>query len=117
MAIGKDPKSPFDEIFLISALFHHVSVVRARVSMAFLEALEGRGKFMSSEGGEGEEGEEGKLVLWRSRWYDMFRGEDRVEAMEVVWGIMGYLMRAVEVEGKGGEGEGEGGEGVAKVVE
>jgi len=90
MAIGKDQNSSFDDIFLISALFHHISVVRCRVGTTYLEALEARGQFVDVQG------EESKLVMWRSRWFDLFKSEDRVQAMSLVWGVMGYLMRGEE---------------------
>jgi len=55
-----------------------------------LEALEARGQFVDVQG------EESKLVMWRSRWFDLFKSEDRVQAMGLVWGVMGYLMRGEE---------------------
>lgn len=35
----------------------------------------------------------------RSKWYDLFKPEDRVEAMRGVWGAMRWMMRDAE-EGK-----------------
>ena len=35
----------------------------------------------------------GGLEVWRSRWYDLFLVEDRVEAMRLLWGVMAWLMR------------------------
>jgi len=34
------------------------------------------------------------LEMRRSRWYDLFDAEDRVEAMRGIWGVMAWLMRA-----------------------
>ena len=31
--------------------------------------------------------------MWRSRWYDLFSAEDRVEAMRGIWAVLGLLMR------------------------
>jgi hypothetical protein len=87
-AIGKSTtEKGFDDIFLVSALNHHISIVRTRVPERLLAVL---------EGGEGEEGWE-KVVLWRSKWFDMYKGDERVEAMGLVWGMMAYLMRKAEV--------------------
>lgn len=34
-----------------------------------------------------------ELNIKRSRWFDLFVAEDRIEAMRGVWGIFAYLMR------------------------
>lgn len=122
MAIGKssDTADAYDDVFLISCLFHHVSVVRARVSMALLDALEG--KLGDGEDEEVEEGLLEELVIWRSKWFDLFRVEERVEALGLVWGVLGVLLRGREEgqeEGRddGGGGDGGLGDGAAMDVE
>jgi len=45
------------------------------------------------------------LPMWRSKWYDMFLVQDRIDAMRCIWGMMAYLMRKVD-SGNGQEGEG-----------
>lgn len=92
-AIGKSPSNElggggYDDIFLISSLNHHVSVVRARVPDRLTEVL---------EGGEEREGW-GKVEVWRSKWFDLYLAEERVEAMGIVWGMMARLMRKAEEE-------------------
>ncbi|KAL2072260.1 hypothetical protein VTL71DRAFT_11603 [Oculimacula yallundae] len=89
-AIGKVPGQGYDDVFLISALNHHVCVVRARVSESLLSVLQG-----------GEEKEWDRLEVRRTKWWDLYRGEERVEAMGAVWGVMAWLMRKVEVVGEG----------------
>lgn len=95
ISIGKEPGASHDDIFLLSALNHHISIVRVRVPGSLMEELQG-----------GKEKEREGLVMWRSQWWDMFIIEERVEAMRCVWGMMAYLMRKIEPE--------EGGEKVAK---
>ncbi|KAH6677511.1 hypothetical protein B0J14DRAFT_689869 [Halenospora varia] len=86
--IGKlSAEAGFDDVFMVSALNHHVSIVRVRVPEKLLSVL---------SGGEVEEGWE-KLPMWRSKWYDLFIGNERVEAMELVWGMISYLMRSIDV--------------------
>jgi hypothetical protein len=93
-AIGKDPDAEWDEVFMISSLNHHISVLKLRVHPLYAQFLL-----------------EGKLpdkieaacawaspVLNRTRWYDLFNVHDRVEAMRGLWGVMGYLMRSREKE-------------------
>lgn len=88
VAVGRVPGAEFDDVFVISSLFHHVSLLRVRVPMRLLGALEGGV----------QEGTAGELVVWRSRWYDFFVTEQRIEAMELLWGLFAYQMRAKEQE-------------------
>jgi len=84
MSIGKSKGADYDDIFLVSALNHHVSILRARVPSGLLEVL------------AGGEGEWERVMVWRSKWFDLFLVGDRIEAMELVWGMMTWLMRKVE---------------------
>jgi hypothetical protein len=47
------------------------------------------------EGSDDREGWE-RVVMWRSKWYDLYLKEERIEAMGVVWGMMAWLMRKIE---------------------
>jgi hypothetical protein len=85
-AIGKAPGEGFDDVFLVSALNHHVCIMRARVPEKLLMIL---------DGGDEKEGWE-RIVMWRSKWYDMYLGSERLEAMEIVWGMMAWLMRKID---------------------
>lgn len=85
-AIGKVSGSGADDIFLISALNHHVSIIRARVPDLLLEALEGK------------VAEWERVVVWRSRWFDLFLKEDRIQGMDLIWGMMAWLMRSEQPE-------------------
>lgn len=92
-AIGKVPGSGYDDVFLVSALNHHVCIVRARVPDGLMDVL---------AGGETEEWH--RVEVWRSRWFDLYLGVDRVEAMGILWGVIGWLMRKVEWPGEGKDG-------------
>ncbi|KAE9369473.1 hypothetical protein N431DRAFT_469381 [Stipitochalara longipes BDJ] len=85
-AIGKEPGSRFDDVFMVSSLNHHICILRARVPENLLDVFEG-----SDDGGDWE-----RVVMWRSKWYDLFLKEERIEAMVVVWGMMAWLMRKIE---------------------
>lgn len=87
-AIGSVPHADYDDIFLVCALNHHISILRARVPLFLLHELS------SEKGAKGEEG----VRMYRSKWFDMFIGKERVEAMGIVWGMMAWLMRKVEVK-------------------
>ncbi|KAH8887081.1 hypothetical protein GQ53DRAFT_750269 [Thozetella sp. PMI_491] len=92
-AIGRAQGVDYDDVFLFSSLFHHIAVMRVRVPDRLLQVLEGAEDSSSVRSW-------GKLEMQRSRWFDLFKSDDRVAAMELVWSIMAYLMRKVE-EAKG----------------
>jgi hypothetical protein len=92
-AIGKARGCGADDVFLISAINHHVSIVRARVPDSLLDALEGK------------EAEWERVVVWRSRWFDLFLKEDRIQGMDLIWGMMGWLMRSENPEPEEDDGE------------
>lgn len=88
-AIGRvrGPGADCDDVFVFSSLFHHFSVVRVRVPDRLLDVLDGEA--------EAEDGAStwGKLEVRRSKWFDLFQVDDRVEAMRLLWGVMAWLMR------------------------
>ncbi|KAI9683690.1 MAG: hypothetical protein M1829_004996 [Trizodia sp. TS-e1964] len=90
-AMGKVPGADVDYIFIVSSINHHMAVLRVRVSSAYLAFLN-HGTEPPAGTAEGWE----TLEVRRSRWWDLFRAEDRVLAMRGVWGVLAYLMRAQE---------------------
>ena len=115
-AIGRTRGADYDDIFVVSALFHHISVVRVRVPDRLLAVLEGEREDPASEAKSW-----GRLEVRRSKWFDLFKADDRIAAVQLLWSMMAYLMRDDSVEeekkaedGVKGEGEGEG-EGEKKV--
>ena len=77
---------------MVSSLNHHISLLRLRVHPVYLQYLT-----------DGELSEDLPLdtdwcspKLQRTRWFDLFDVEDRVEAMRGIWGVLSYLMRATE---------------------
>ena len=84
-AIGRARGADYDDIFVVSALFHHVSIVRVRVPDRLLAVLAGE----RDDGGRSW----GRLEVWRSQWFDFFKVEERVKAMQLVWSMMAYMMR------------------------
>ncbi|ROT42732.1 hypothetical protein SODALDRAFT_354917 [Sodiomyces alkalinus F11] len=95
-AIGKVPGSGYDDIFLVSCLFHHVSVLRVRVPDRLLEVLQG-----ASEGEEPRSW--GELEVRRTPWFDLFLVEERLEALKIVWAVMAWMMRKPEEENRDGD--------------
>ncbi|ROV90716.1 hypothetical protein VSDG_08341 [Cytospora chrysosperma] len=93
--IGRQRGVGYDDVFVISSLLHHVSMLRIRVPDRLLQVL---------AGAPDQHGRDwGRLEVWRTKWYDFFVPEDRALAMKVAWGVMAYAMRKVE----DGPGEGD----------
>ena len=85
---------------MISSLNHHISILRLRVHPRCIEFLTtGEGDLSTEWYG---------LQLDRSRWFDLFKPDDRLQAMRGVWAVMGFLMRDVEKEDRRGSGAGVG---------
>ncbi|KAF2115296.1 hypothetical protein BDV96DRAFT_612646 [Lophiotrema nucula] len=89
-AIGKDKASDWDEVFMVSSLNHHISILKLRVHRSYIRYL--------TEGTLPDETPSDARwfspVLTRTRWYDLFSIDDRTEAMRGMWGVIGYLMRS-----------------------
>lgn len=85
-AIGRQRGVDYDDVFVISCLYHHISILRVRVPDRLLDVLSGA---IPDPGVQAR----GRLDIWRTRWYDFFVAEDRVEAMKAVWAVMAYAMR------------------------
>lgn len=88
-AVGKHVGSNYDDIFVFSSVFHHVSIIRVRVPARLLQVLDGEPEPLSRTG----ERTWGKVQAWRTRWFDLFSVFDRTEAMKFIWGVMAYQMR------------------------
>ncbi|RFU24579.1 hypothetical protein B7463_g11769, partial [Scytalidium lignicola] len=99
-SIGTQKGVGYDDVFLVSSLNHHVSILRCRIPNALLDVFNGEGNQQAGERCWG------KLCLWRSRWFDFFLIKDRVEAMQLIWGMMAYLMRKIEDHPAGGNSSG-----------
>ncbi|KAG8354928.1 hypothetical protein FVEN_g7219 [Fusarium venenatum] len=86
-AIGRVKGADYDDVFVVSSLFHHVSILRVRVPSRLLEVLDGARET------ETDRRSWGKVEAWRSPWYDLFDTAQRLAAMKLVWGMMAYQMR------------------------
>ncbi|PHH75679.1 hypothetical protein CDD83_4373 [Cordyceps sp. RAO-2017] len=85
--IGMIRNASHDDVFVVSSLFHHVSLLRVRVPLRLLEVLDG------SPESEPTRRSWGKVEAWRSPWYDLFDVDQRITAMQLLWSVMAYQMR------------------------
>ncbi|KAF2845431.1 hypothetical protein T440DRAFT_522669 [Plenodomus tracheiphilus IPT5] len=89
-AIGKDKSSAYDDVFMISSLNHHISVIKLHIHPLYLQYIT-EGKLPNNLPADTDWC---SPKLQRTRWFDLFSIEDRTEAMRGVWAVMSYLMRA-----------------------
>lgn len=85
------------QIYLFSAVTHHLSILHLRVHMDYIRHLNSRPSpptFVPATQAWHH------LELRRSPWFDLFQAQDRYQAMRGVWAAMAYLMRDVADEGK-----------------
>ncbi|KAF2200561.1 hypothetical protein GQ43DRAFT_441440 [Delitschia confertaspora ATCC 74209] len=90
-AIGKDLNQEWDEVFMISSLNHHISILKLRVHPLYMQYL-AEGVLPHAQ----PDNSWSSPTFHRTRWYDLFNVDDRTEAMRGIWGIMAYLMRPRE---------------------
>jgi len=98
---GEYSTETFDNIFLVSSMNHHISLLRMRVShryLAWLQSGSGLDDSFSPEKSLEPPGNACVLQLWRTKWYDLFDPEERVEAQKGVFQVMGWLMKQEGVE-------------------
>ncbi|KAI9851730.1 MAG: hypothetical protein M1838_002945 [Thelocarpon superellum] len=91
MALGKVPGSGIDDVFLISSLNHHVSILRLQVSDAYLESLEKGSPMRSPEHTHHPH----VLELHRTPWFDLFDAQARVQALGAIWTVLSYQLRSL----------------------
>ena len=90
--VGKVKDADYDDVYLISALAHHLAIVHLRIPTAYSAYL------LSNPSPDFVPAQQAwyKIEVRRSRWFDLLKKEDRVEAMRGVWGVVGWLMRKEE---------------------
>ncbi|KAK7711222.1 hypothetical protein SLS57_008137 [Botryosphaeria dothidea] len=75
-AIGRDRSSEWDDVFTVSSVNTHLALLHLHVHPAYMSWIE--------------------TVLRRSRWYDFFNAQDRVEATMGMWALFGWMARPQE---------------------
>ncbi|KAJ4375297.1 hypothetical protein N0V83_002383 [Neocucurbitaria cava] len=91
-AIGTNRSVEWDDVFMVSSLNHHISLLMLRVHPAYLQYIT-EGKL---PGGPPSDPDWCSPKLQRTRWFDLFDIKDRTEAMRGIWGVMSYLMRGAD---------------------
>ncbi|GAB7347612.1 hypothetical protein MBLNU459_g4486t2 [Dothideomycetes sp. NU459] len=90
-AMGKDKDSEWDEVYLLSSMHHHVSILRLRVHGAYIDYMtDGTMPEVSTTDPDWV-----KPEMRRSPWFDLFDIQQRVDVFRCIWGVFCYLTRDV----------------------
>ncbi|RHZ67751.1 uncharacterized protein CDV56_109581 [Aspergillus thermomutatus] len=90
--IGKDKDSPFDDIYMISSINHHVAILHLRIHRRYLDVLTtGESDFPPESDTPDQPWQ--VLKLRRTKWYDLFDAQERLEVFQGVWTMFHYLLR------------------------
>jgi hypothetical protein len=81
------------QIFQISSLNHHISILKLTVHKAYIEYLTTGQLPIFPPSDTDDERAWYSPKLQRTRWYDLFDVDDRVDAFRAVWGVVGWLTR------------------------
>ncbi|RHZ72030.1 hypothetical protein CDV55_102227 [Aspergillus turcosus] len=90
--IGKDKDSPFDDIYMLSSINHHVAILHLRIHRRYLDLLTtGESDFPPESDTLDQPWQ--VLKLRRTKWYDLFDAQERLEVFQGVWTMFHYLLR------------------------
>ena len=84
----------YPQVFLLSSLNHHASVLKLTVHTAYLEVL------VSGTMPEKIPADPMwcKPRLQRTPWYDFFDVEQRATLFQGLWGLTSYMLRRTKIE-------------------
>ncbi|CAI7592971.1 hypothetical protein N7533_007648 [Penicillium manginii] len=92
--IGKAPDSAYDDIYMVSSINHHISILHLRVHRRYLEILTFGKSDIPADTADADHPWH-VLKLQRSKWYDLFDANDRVEGLKCVWALFHYQSRKI----------------------
>lgn len=84
------PNKYHAQVFLVSSINHHVSLLRLSVSDDYLAFIE-TGTLPRPSRPLPHDWATPRLQ--QTRWFDLFNPADRIESFRALWGIFGYQMR------------------------
>lgn len=92
------------QIFMVSSLNHHISILKLTVHEAYLDFLETEKIPTHFRPDPPIPADQGWCSprLERTQWYDLFNVDERVQAFRALWGAMAYLSREIERPTAGG---------------
>ncbi|KAL2826919.1 hypothetical protein BJY01DRAFT_142810 [Aspergillus pseudoustus] len=91
--IGKDKESPYDDIYLLSSINHHLSILHLRIHRRYLDILTTGSSNIPPESPADHPWH--VLKVRRTRWYDLFDAQDRVEVFRGIWTLFHCQLRRI----------------------
>ncbi|KAF7595062.1 hypothetical protein BBP40_007465 [Aspergillus hancockii] len=90
--IGKDLENPFDDIYMLSSVNHHLAILHLRVHRRYIDIItSGESDFPPDSDTTGQPWH--MLQLRRTKWYDLFDADERLEVFKGIWTIFHHLLR------------------------
>lgn len=77
---------------MVSSINHHIAIVHLRVHRRYLDILTSGSSTFPEESHDSDQPWY-VLNLQRTRWYDLFDANDRVEGLKAVWSLFHYQSR------------------------
>ncbi|KAJ6134357.1 hypothetical protein N7523_000679 [Penicillium sp. IBT 18751x] len=95
--IGRAMDSAYDDVYMISSINHHIAILHLRVHRRYLEVLTQGDSTYPTDSDPDQPWH--VLKLQRTRWYDLFDANDRVEALKATWSLFHYQLRTTHRDG------------------
>ncbi|KAL4916920.1 hypothetical protein BDW62DRAFT_93472 [Aspergillus aurantiobrunneus] len=92
--IGNEGESSFDDIYMLSSLNHHLAILHLRIHRRYLDIITNGTSDVSPDSPADHPWH--VLKLRRTRWYDLFDAQDRVDVFKGIWTIFHCQLRHID---------------------
>ncbi|KAL4807005.1 hypothetical protein BDV18DRAFT_136648 [Aspergillus unguis] len=92
--IGRDRECPYDDIYMLSSINHHISILHLRVHRRYLDIITSGASTVPPDSEPDHPWH--ILRLRRTKWYDLFDGQDRVAAFRGIWTLFHCMLRRMD---------------------
>ncbi|KAF9886133.1 hypothetical protein FE257_011958 [Aspergillus nanangensis] len=90
--IGKNRDSPYDDIYMLSSVNHHLAILHLRVHRRYLEVVTAGESDFPPDSDTPEQAWH-ELKLRRTKWYNLLDAQERLEVFKGIWSIFHYMLR------------------------
>ncbi|KKY14614.1 hypothetical protein UCRPC4_g06673 [Phaeomoniella chlamydospora] len=97
LQIGKVKGDDFDDIYLLSSINTHISLLHVRIHPEYLNWLSINENDSSSHSQPITNSPNASILhIQRTKWYNLFDIDERIQAMNGIWALMAWMMRGGE---------------------
>ncbi|KAL5335031.1 hypothetical protein BJX70DRAFT_336228 [Aspergillus crustosus] len=89
--IGRERDTPFDDIYMLSSINHHLSILHLRVHRRYIDIISTGSSSTPPDSTPDHPWH--VLKLRRTRWFDLFDAQDRVEVFKGIWTLFHCALR------------------------